>query len=125
MPYIFLKNIIESVVANYVCPDCWAKAGLEHLNITGMSSRGVDIHINCSVCGAHSHLSAEVNTMASEMLSGPDGAKFFEEFIKNWGTLGATMNNKKNNGYKWINAEDIAKVDEDLKNAKSVEDLMK
>jgi hypothetical protein len=38
--------------------------------------------------------------MASEMLSGPDGAKFFEEFIKNGGTLGATMNNKKNNGYK-------------------------
>ena len=125
MPYIFLKNILESVINNYLCPDCGGKTSAEQLNITGMSSRWVDIHITCSVCGIHSHLSAEVNTMASELLNGENGNKFFEEFIKNGGTLGATMNNKKSKNIKWINAADIAKIDEDIKNAKSIEDLMK
>ena len=125
MPYIFLKNILESVIANYTCPDCGSKTSAEHLNLTGMSSRGVDIHITCSVCGIHSHLSAEVNTMASELLNWENGHKFFEEFIKNGGTLWANMINKKNKNSKWINAADIAKIDEDIKNAKSIEDLMK
>ncbi len=124
MPYIFLKNIIESIIANYICPDCGNKTSIEQLRITGMSSRWLDIHLVCSVCGIHSQLSAEVNTMASELLTSENGHKFFEEFIKNWGHLDATMINKKNTNTKWINADDLAKIDEDIKNAKTIEDLM-
>jgi len=69
MPYIFLKNILESVISNYVCPDCKNHTSAERINITGMSSRGIDLHIACGVCGLHSHLAAEVNTMASELLA--------------------------------------------------------
>lgn len=125
MPYIFLKNILESIMANYVCPDCGGKTSAEQLNITGISSRGIDIHLTCSVCNTHSHLSAEVNTMASELLNTEHGNKFFEEFIKNGGTIWAKMVNKNNAPTKGINAADIAKIDEDIKNAKSIEDLMK
>ena len=125
MPYIFLKNILESIIANYVCPDCGWKTSAEQLNITGISSRWIDIHLTCSVCNTHSHLSAEVNTMASELLNTEHGNKFFEEFIKNGGTIGAKMVNKNNTPTKGINAADIAKIDEDIKNAKSIEDLMK
>lgn len=125
MPYIFLKNILESVIANYICPDCGSKTSPEQLNITGMSSRGIDIHLICSVCSVHSQLSAEVNTMASELLTSENGHKFFEEFIKSGGNIDATMINKKNPNAKWINAADIAKIDADIQNAKSIEDLMK
>jgi transcription elongation factor Elf1 len=125
MPYIFLKNILESVIANYLCPDCGSKTSAEQLNITGMSSRGIDIHLVCSVCGIHSQLSAEVNTMASELLTSENGHKFFEEFIKNGGNIDAKMINKKNPNAKGINAADIAKIDADIQNAKSIEDLMK
>jgi hypothetical protein len=62
--------------------------------------------------------------MASELLTRENGGKFFEEFIKNGGHIGATMINKKNPTTKGINAEDIAKIDEDIKNAKTIEDLM-
>lgn len=124
MPYIFLKNIIESVIANYICPDCGNKTSAEQLSITGMSSRGIDIHLVCSVCNIHSQLSAEVNTMASELLTGENGGKFFEEFIKNGWQIGATMINKNHPKTKWINAADLAKIDEDIKNAKTIEDLM-
>lgn len=124
MPYIFLKNILESVIANYVCPDCGAKTAAEHITITGMSSRGIDIHLVCSLCGIHSQLSAEVNTMASELLASEWGHQFFSEFIKNGGTTWSTMLNKKNPNAKGINAADIAQIDQDIQNAKTIEDLM-
>lgn len=63
--------------------------------------------------------------MASELLNTEHGNKFFEEFIKNGGTIGAKMINKKAPPSKGINDADIAKIDEDIKNAKSIEDLMK
>ncbi len=124
MPYIFLKNILESVISNYLCPDCGSKTSAEHISITGMSSRGIDIHLVCSVCGIHSQLSAEVNTMTSELLTSENGHRFFEEFIKNGGNIGPTMINKKNKNSKGINAADIAKIDADIQNAKTIEDLM-
>ena len=70
MPYIFLRNILESVIANYICPDCGSRTAAEQITITGMSSRGLDLHLVCVLCGTHSHLAAEVNTMASELLAG-------------------------------------------------------
>lgn len=122
MPYIFLKNIIESVMANYVCPECNSKTNAKQLNITGMSSRGIDIHVSCLFCGLHSQLSAEINTMASELLTSEHGHKFFNEFIKNGGKIDTTMVNKKNK--KWINETDIAQIDAEIQNAKTIEDLM-
>lgn len=125
MLYIFLKNILESVISNYKCPECGSQTNAEQLNILGISSRWIDLHLVCSVCGIHSQLSAEVNTMASELLSTEDGKKFFDEFIKNGGTISPKMINKKNLNAKWINEADIAKIDNDIKNAKTIEDLMK
>jgi predicted RNA-binding Zn-ribbon protein involved in translation (DUF1610 family) len=124
MPYIFLNNILESVVANYICPDCGNKTSAEQITITGMSSRGLDLHLVCGLCGLHSHLAAEVNTMASELLASQGGQQFFSEFIRNGGTTGATMHNQKNPNAKGINAADIAQIGEDIANAKTIEDLM-
>lgn len=124
MPYIFLKNILESVIANYVCPDCQSRTAAEQITITGMSSRGLDLHLICGLCGLHSHLAAEVNTMASELLASEWWQQFFSEFIKNGGTTGATMKNKKNIHTTGINAADIEKIGEDIANAKTIEDLM-
>lgn len=70
-----------------------------------------------------SHLNAQINATATQMLESEQGRKLFDEFLKKWGTFGATMEGKKSeNG---IKDEDIVKIHNDLKNAKSVEDLMK
>lgn len=124
MPYIFLRNIIESVIANYICPDCGSRTAAEQITITGMSSRGLDLHLVCVLCGTHSHLAAEVNTMASELLTSEWGQQFFSEFIKNGGSIWSTMKNQKNPNPKGINAADIAQIDQDIQNAKTMEDLM-
>jgi hypothetical protein len=43
----------------------------------------MDVHIHCHVCGTHSQLNAEINTMASQILASENGKKFLEEFLKN------------------------------------------
>lgn len=51
------------------------------------------MHIHCHMCSSKSQLNAEINTMASQMLTSEHGRKFFDEFIKNGGTLDTTMLN--------------------------------
>lgn len=127
MQYIFLKNILETVLSNYVCPECQNKTNEQAIQVMGISSHGVDIHIHCHVCGAHSQLNAEINTMAAQMLETDSGKKQFEDFLKQWWTIGTTMQNKdtsQNQNNNAIKDEDIVKIHNDLKNAKSIEDLM-
>lgn len=61
------------------------------------------------------------------MLQNENGKKFLEEFLKNGWTIGANMENVETTkivSEKWIKSEDIDKLNEDLKNAKSIEDFM-
>jgi ribosomal protein S9 len=68
MQYIFLKNILETILSNYVCSECQNKTNEQSIQITGVSSHGVDIHVHCHVCGGHAQLNAEINTIAAQML---------------------------------------------------------
>jgi hypothetical protein len=83
MHYIFLKNILESVLANFTCPQCHNKTNDQSIKVTGISSHGIDIHIHCHICSTHSQLNAEINTIAGQMLQNENGKKFLEEFLKN------------------------------------------
>jgi hypothetical protein len=129
MHYIFLKNILETVMTTFACPKCQSKPTEQSVQVTGISSHGVDIHIQCHVCSTHSQLNAEINTIASQMLQSENGKKFLEEFMKNGGTLWAKMENKNiiltTKNKVGIKDEDIQKLDEDIQNAKTIEDLMK
>jgi hypothetical protein len=70
-------------------------------------------------------LHAEVNTLASQLLQNEHGRKFFEDFIKQGWTIGAEVQNKKDQTQtSHIKDEDIVRVHNDIKNAKSVEDIM-
>lgn len=128
MQYIFLKNILETVLANYVCHNCQNKTNEQSLQVTGISSNGVDIHIQCHVCGHHAQLGAEVNTLAAQMLESENGRKYFEEFLSQGGTIGASLANKpaiqSAENSNTINDADITRIHNDLQNAKSIEDLM-
>lgn len=83
MPYIILKNIIESVISNFACPQCKSNTNEQAIHISAISSQGIDINITCHTCGANSQLNAEINTVASQLLANEHGRKFFEGFIKN------------------------------------------
>lgn len=127
MQYIFFKNILETILANYLCPQCQSKANEQSLSIMGVRENSLSIHVHCHICGTHSELNAEVNAMAAQMLETEEWRKTFEEFVKSWWTIGATMKNKNPRtpvNPDVIKDEDIVKIHNDLKNAKSIEDLM-
>lgn len=127
MNYIFLKNIIETILQNFTCTECHSKTNEQTLQVTGITSQWIDIHIQCHICQSKSALHAEVNTMAHEMLQNEHGRKFFEDFIKQWGSLTADLKNRATSSESStsIRDEDIVKVHKDLQKAKTIEDLMR
>ncbi len=123
MLYIFIKNIIESILQNYQCPQCQNKTNEQSINISAISSHGMDVHIHCHICGIHSQINAEVNTLTSQILWSKNGKKIIEEFLSNgWIVENNTISQVQQSS--WIKDEDIAKVKEDIGKAKSVEDFM-
>lgn len=126
MHYIFLKNILETVLANFACPQCQNKTNEQSIQISWVSSHGIDIFIHCHVCGANSQLNAEINTIAAQMLQNENGKKYFEDFLKQWGAIGATMKNSQSGESQKIGIPDdeITKIHDEIKKAKSIEDIM-
>jgi uncharacterized protein YchJ len=126
MNYIFLKNIVETIIQNFTCPECQSPTNEQTLQVTGIGSQWLDIQIQCHVCQSKSMLHAEVNTMAAQMLQNEHGRKFFEDFIKQWGAITADLHqNPRVNVSDTIKDEDIVKVHKDLQKARTIEDLMK
>lgn len=82
MQYIFLKTIIDTIITNFQCPHCQNKTNEQSIQISGVSTSGLDIIIHCHVCKAHTQLNAEINTMAAQMLQNEHGRRYFEEFLK-------------------------------------------
>jgi hypothetical protein len=121
-----LKNIIETILQNFTCPECQSKTNEQTLQITGITPQGINIHIQCHICQSKSSLHAEVNTMAHEMLQNEHGRKFFHDFIKQGGSLTADLQSSKEvMGKDTIKDEDIVKIHKDLQKARTMEDLMK
>jgi transcription elongation factor Elf1 len=82
MQYIFLKNILETILTNYTCPHCNNKATEQSLTVTAVREKSVNVHVQCHVCGTQSELNAEVNPTAAQMLETKEGRLQFEEFLK-------------------------------------------
>ena len=82
MQYIFLKSIVDSTLANFVCPQCQNKTTEQALFLAGITSQGVDINIQCHICSLQTHLHAEINTIAHEMMQSEHGKNFIREFLE-------------------------------------------
>lgn len=63
MNYQVLTNIVESIIWNFRCPECWHEAHREDLEILWTAWWSLNAEINCKKCGKHSFLRAEFNTM--------------------------------------------------------------
>lgn len=123
MHYIFLKNIVDTTLENFLCQNCSKKINTESIMITNVWENGVHMSIVCPHCQAHAELKAEIHQMAQEMLQSEHGKAFFSEFMKKWGTIGAEFHQpKQQNG---IKNDDIEKIEKDIQWANSIEDLLK
>ena len=67
-------------------------------------------------------LHAEINSMASELMTNEHGQKFMDEYLKKGGNISAHMSPSENT--QKIKDEDITKLYKDLKDANTVEDIL-
>jgi hypothetical protein len=82
MHYIFLKNIVQTLLENHTCPQCSTKPSEQSIKIGSISENTIDIYINCPSCSMESHLNAQINATATQMLESEQGRKLFDEFLK-------------------------------------------
>ena len=126
MQYIFLRGIIDSTLSNFVCPQCQNKPDEQSLFLTGMTSQGVDINIHCPTCHANTLLHAEINTMANDLINSEQWKDFIKEFLEKWWSIWAQVipTNHVSKNADSIKDEDITQLYKNLKEARSIEDIL-
>lgn len=60
MNYGALKWLVETVVQNYVCPECNANVNDINIDVIWAAGNTVNIDIECPSCGKHSMIKSEV-----------------------------------------------------------------
>jgi hypothetical protein len=126
MHYIFLKNIVETIITNFVCPECGVPTNEQSVQVLAIKEQAIGLHLICPGCHAHAELHAEVSSLANQLLTNEHGKKFFEEFIKQGGTFGSSMPSSEPNpnNVPRINDADIVKIHQNLQHAQSVADFI-
>jgi len=81
--YLFLKNILDSLFGNFVCPHCQAKPREQAVFIDAVSATTIDVRIHCSECSNVSTLKAELTQMTGDFLNSAEGKTFIDGFMRN------------------------------------------
>ena len=114
MLYIFLKNIIETTISQYVCQSCQGKVDESSVSVVGIGEHMIDLEVHCPHCQTHTHIHAEVANIANEMLRTDEGKALLKKVMKN-GNLNENA----------IKDEDIMTLRNELSSVQSVKDLLK
>lgn len=125
MHYIFLRNIIETTLENFVCQQCGKKITEDVIRVTSIAETGLGMTIVCPHCQTQAEIKAEIHQVANEMLKSEHGRAFFQDFLKKWGTFGVENTLSQKPVSSWIQPEDIAQAEQDILGASSIEDLLK
>ena len=60
MNYILLKNIIDNVVQNFICPSCQTPVSEQDLEIVWAAGNTVNVNVKCSACQRNAMIKTEV-----------------------------------------------------------------
>lgn len=114
MNYQFVKSIIDSIVQNFVCQQCFWKVQDSHLEL--VSAVGTSIHMNvvCPHCGKSSVVKAEINSIDLWNIA-PDGSNLSEVKQKLWEKLSQMQHHQGETTSPKINEKEITDVRKKLK----------
>lgn len=110
MNYLFLKNIIGSILENFHCPECGLTPPENSLEIKAITDKGVDISFLCPKCQSKALMKAELGKTALS----PD-------FLSGLATQKITFSKGKNKG---ISSDEIDKIEEKLSKNTTINDLI-
>lgn len=60
MNYQILKNLLDSLISNFRCPNCQASVTENNIEIVGAAGTSVNLDIECVSCTKHTFVKAEV-----------------------------------------------------------------
>lgn len=124
MNYLFLRNILETLLANFQCPKCQTKPLEQSLFLQKVSTGSVHVEVHCPSCHEKTTIHAELNQLTGEFLSSQEGRVFFEKFMngKNAHIFKKTTTQKHNPDS--LSEKDIQSVTESLQNHSTIQELI-
>lgn len=115
MNYLFLKNIISTLISEFVCPNCnIGRPKEQNLDISKISRAWIELIFSCPHCKTKNILKTE---FAPITLQTKEWKELFRKLIESW----KIFTNKK----KWIPKEEIKKIEEKLSQNLTVTELIK
>lgn len=126
MNYLFLKNILETLLVHFSCPKCSQKTNEQSLFIKNVALTSIDVEIICPHCREKTTMHAELNQLTGEFLSSDEGKIFLEKFMQQKGIHTAPIS-KYPNAVKNPHAlteKDIQSISETLANSTTIQDLI-
>lgn len=120
MNYLFLKNIIESILANFHCPECGLTPPENALEIKTITDKGVDISFLCPKCQSKALMKAELGQtkLSSDFMNSETGKNFLQELTMHQKIIFPKPQNKG------ISSDEIEKIEEKLSKNTTINDLI-
>lgn len=63
MNYEMMKNLIDSLINNFSCPDCSSKVTWKNAEIMWAAGSAVNMDLVCPKCGKHTMVRAELSSL--------------------------------------------------------------
>lgn len=126
MNYLFLKNIMSSILGNFTCPECGNPPDEESLNLKTVMDREINIHFICKHCKSKAVMKAELGQLAGGFLSTEAGKDFLKKAIAEKKIIVADARNPgKNFSQKnGISDSEISQIEEKLAKNPTINDLI-
>jgi len=125
MDYKLLKALLDNILENFKCQNCWAQTSEENIEIIWVAWKNVNLNVKCTSCSKSSIIKAQANEVKLNWL---DKQKL--DFIKTQleKRLGwkANINIVEDTNVSSIENAQISELDKKLKqDDTSIEDLLK
>lgn len=126
MNYLFLKNIMSSILGNFTCPECNNTPDEDSFDLKSVTDREIDIHFACKHCKSKALMKAELGQLAGGFLSTEAGKDFLKKAIAEKKIIVADVRNpgKKPSPKNGISDSEISQIEEKLAKNPTINDLI-
>lgn len=126
MNYLFLKNIVSSILGNFTCPECNNPPDENSLDLKSVTDREINIHFTCGHCNSKAVMKAELGQLAGGFLSTEAGKDFLKNAISEKKIIVADARNPGKNfaPKNGISDSEISQIEKKLAKNPTINDLI-
>lgn len=122
MNYLFLKNIMSSILTNFNCPECGQIPDENSLDVSAISEKEITIRFHCKNCSAKALMKAELGQLTSEFFASEAGKDFLKNAVSDKKMIISDPRNRQKKPS--ISPEEIKDIEEKLAKNSTINDLI-